>query len=258
MELSSSYNLGLVALSFVIASLAGFTALDLAAKMKTTEGSGRYVWLGVGAVAMGVGIWSMHFIGMLAFNLPIGVSYDPALTGLSMLAAIIAAGIAFFTISGENLGVTRLLLAGLVMGSGVAAMHYGGMAAMRMAATTSYDPLLFGVSILIAVGASVAAMFIAYQLGSQWALSKSGPFLFGMRFVAALIMGVAVCGMHYTGMAAARFAPTGQTVTAGSMDTWLLGLGVAGTTFVVLFIALISTAVSRTFFAQTETFSAGD
>lgn len=245
--LSSSYSWGLVALSYGIAVLASYAALDVAGKLRQSTGQSRAGWLLIGSVSMGVGVWSMHFIGMLALRLPLLVSYDPLITVGSGVAAVLAAAVAFLTISGKKLGVIRLLLAGIVMGSGIVVMHYGGMYAMQMAAHTSYDPLLFGISVGIAVAASIAAMVIAYQLSNNWATKRGSGFLFFMRFVAALIMGVAVCGMHYTGMAAARFSPTGQMVEMASVDTWLLGFAVVVSTFVILFTALMSTAVSRSF-----------
>lgn len=256
--LSTSYNGSLVALSFVIASLASYTAIDVARKVRGAQGRTKFVWLSIGAIAMGVGVWSMHFVGMLALQLPVQVSYNPLITIATSFAAILAAGIAFLTISGKKLGVFRLLFSGVIMGSGVVAMHYGGMYAMQMAAHTSYDPLLFAASVAIAVVASIAAMIIFYGLTSPWAINKGAGFLFIMRTVAALVMGVAVCGMHYTGMAAARFTPTNTMLQITGVDSWLLGFAVTVSTFVILFTALMSSIMSRNFGVSNMAGSAGD
>ena len=192
----------------------------------------------------------MHFVGMLAMKMDMPMSYDLLLTALSVLAAIVASGIAFYTVSGERLGAVRLLVGGTVMGAGVATMHYMGMAAMRMPATISYDTTLFALSIVIAVVASVAAMLLFYYLNLEATENR-----FGQRFVdlakgaAALVMGVAVIGMHYTGMFAARYTPTGDMSTGvqgqGSVDPILLAVMVSSVTFVIVGVALVVTMAGR-------------
>lgn len=143
--------------------LLSYTALDFVGRVFSTVGRARRVWLAGGSLAMGTGIWSMHFTGMLAFLMPVTVRYDAVVTLLSMAIAILASGLALFVVSRESMGVRRLLLAGLVMGIGIASMHYTGMATMRTQATTGYDPLLFATSVLIAVSASVAALWLAFR-----------------------------------------------------------------------------------------------
>ena len=133
------------------------------------------------------------------------------------------------------------------MSSGVVAMHYGGMYAMNMAAHVSYDPLLLSISVVIAVVASIAAMLIFYTITSSRAESRGGGFLFLMRVTASIVMAIAVCGMHYTGMAAARFTPTNEMLQVAGVDSWLLGFAVTITTFVILFTALASSVISNTF-----------
>lgn len=245
--MSVSYAPSLVALSFAIAAVASYGSLDLAAKMRSSSGPLRTLWLVFAAVVLGVGIWSMHFVGMLSMQARMPISYDVVPTALSVLAAIVATGIAFAILGRGRVGVPQLLIGGTLMGGGVAAMHYMGMAAMRMPATISYDPLLFGVSIVIAVGASSAAMWIAYNLGGPRAAARGAGWLFAMRMVAALVMAVAVTGMHYTGMAAATFTAAPGAAAAGAVDTWLLGLLVTTLTFLLVFAAVMAATLTRAF-----------
>ena len=199
--MTGSYNVWLQLLSFVVAVIASYVALDLGSRVSSSSAQVARYWLIGGSVAMGTGIWSMHFIGMLAFQLPIQMGYDVPLTLLSMLIAILASGFALFTINRDQLSRQRLLLSGLVMGIGIASMHYVGMAAMRMSPPIRFDPLLYILSILIAIGASIVALWITFKLRTGKVANLELK-----RFLAAVVMGVAIVGMHYTGMAAANFA----------------------------------------------------
>jgi diguanylate cyclase (GGDEF)-like protein/PAS domain S-box-containing protein len=192
-----------VIVSIGVAVLASYVALDLAARVAATRGtpSARY-WLIGGALSMGTGIWSMHFIGMLAFRLPIPMSYDIPITTLSLLIAVSVSGFALHAVSAGKLGLRRLLVAGLCMGVGITAMHYSGMAAMQMEPPIRYEPPLFVLSVLIAVVASVVALWIAFKLRTETILSA-----FWRKAGSAVAMGAAIAGMHYTGMMAADFAP---------------------------------------------------
>ena len=198
----AQYNQWIVALSYVVAVIASYVALDMATRVTASKGTStaRY-WLIGGSVAMGTGIWSMHFVGMLAFSLPIPVPYSIPITFLSLAFAIGASGIALHTISRGTLSKKRLLTAGLVMGGGVGLMHYTGMAALQIVPRQTYDPTLFVVSIAIAVAASIAAMWICFQLKSDTMATA-----FWKKSGSALVMGVAIWGMHFTGMAAAKFS----------------------------------------------------
>jgi len=149
--LDASYDWRLIVLSYIIAVLASYTALDLAGRVTAARGRARRSWLLGGAFAMGAGIWSMHFTGMLAFSLPIAITYDVPTVLLSLVVAMIASGFALFVASRDVLSLERLLVSGLPMGLGIATMHYSGMAALRMPAMIDYDPPIFGLSILIAV-----------------------------------------------------------------------------------------------------------
>ena len=200
--MTGTYDLWLVALSYVVAAFAAYVALNLASRVSASQGSVAMAWLTGGALSMGTGIWSMHFIGMLAFRLPIPMGYDIGVTLSSMLIAILVSGFALFTINRAALGWARLLLSGIFMGIGIAAMHYTGMAAMQMFPPIQYDAWLWTASIAIAIAASIVALWICFQLRSELV-----AYVMVKRIGAALVMGVAIVGMHYTGMAAAHFSP---------------------------------------------------
>ena len=197
----SLYNHWLVSLSIVVAILVSYTALRLAARIATSERHGARIWLGIGAIAMGVGIWSMHFIGMLAFSLPIPLAYNVPTTLGSLALAIITSGFALRITGGQRLTIPRLAGSAVVMGAGISAMHYMGMTAITVVPGISYDPLLVATSILIAITASFIALWLFYRL-------RDGSSLYQWltRMAAAVVMGLAISGMHYTAMAASRFA----------------------------------------------------
>lgn len=232
-----SYNQSLVVVSLLVAILASYTALDMSARVASAQSRrAARIWLVGGAIAMGLGIWSMHFIGMLAFKLPIPVGYDLFLTTCSLAASIAASMYALWLVSRQRLPVSRLVAGAVLMGLGIAAMHYIGMAAMQMQPGIDYDPLWFTASILIAIGASAAALWIAQRLRHEQ------PRLMPMRMLASLVMGVAIVGMHYTGMAAARF-PAGAfcgAISDGGLDTQLLAGLVIVTTIATLAVALLA------------------
>jgi NO-binding membrane sensor protein with MHYT domain len=230
--LIGSYSPTLVIISLCVAILASYTALDLTGRIATAKGRAVHLWTAGGAFAMGIGVWSMHFIGMLAFNLPIDLGYDLTITFLSLLTAVLSCGFALWLVSQPKLPAWQLAFGALVMGAGISAMHYTGMAAMRMQPGIDYDPTLFGTSLLIAVGASGAALWIAFRL------RQHTPYVGLIRGGAAIIMGIAIVGMHYTGMAAARF-PDGSF--CGAAVSGLNGKGLDNlvliTTLAVLSIA---------------------
>ncbi|MCQ4164277.1 MHYT domain-containing protein [Tahibacter harae] len=198
--MQGTYDLWLVALSYLIASLAGYVALVFATRLRARSND-RRPWLIGGALAMGTGIWSMHFVGMTAFSLPVPISYDLGITFLSWTAAVAVSAIALYIVGYGRLSSVTLTLGAVVMGAGVCLMHYSGMWAMRMIPGISYDPLLFVISAVIAVAASGAALVIIAYLDEVRSWKD-----IGLRVGAALVMGLAVVGMHYTGMAAAIFS----------------------------------------------------
>ncbi|KAF3885963.1 MULTISPECIES: MHYT domain-containing protein [Nostocales] len=249
--LSSTYDQGLVALSIVLAVLSSYTALDLAGRVSAVEKRVRLAWLIGGAITMGIGIWSMHFVAMLAFSLPIPIVYDVGIVVFSITPAIATSAGALFLASRRFMSMKRLLTGGVLMGLGIASMHYIGMAAMRMDASTHYDILLFVLSVAIAIGASIAALYIAFQFRIQ--TSKTGR---SSRIFSAIVMGAAISGMHYTGMAAVSFTPTkvvssvlANRVVQSSL-TWLaIGIGMA--TLVVLSVTLLTSFADRRITSQT-------
>ena len=231
--LVGSYNVWLVMASLLIAMLASYTALDMAGRVAETQGRAAGWWLFGGSVAMGIGIWSMHFLGMLAFRLPVPMGYDPLITLLSLLIAIASSAFALWMVCRRKLSWQRLSLGAVLMGAGVCAMHYTGMAAMRMEPGIRYIPSLFLLSVVIAVTASGAALWIAFHLRKRSSKIKR------LRAGAAVVMGFAIAGMHYTGMAAAQFPKNSVCAMAGAglSTSWMAPL------IVVFALAVLSIAL---------------
>jgi diguanylate cyclase (GGDEF)-like protein len=244
--LIGSYSPTLVIISLFVAILASYTALDMTGRIATAKGRAVHLWTAGGAFAMGIGVWSMHFIGMLAFKLPIDLGYDVTLTSLSLLTAFLSSGFALWLVSQPQLPAWQLAFGALVMGAGISAMHYTGMAAMSIQPGIDYDPTLFSLSLLIAVGASGAALWIAFRL------RKHTPYVRLIRGGAAVIMGIAIVGMHYTAMAAAQF-PDGSF--CGAAVNGLSGKGLDSlvliTTLAVLSIALLTSILDARLEART-------
>ena len=197
--LAASYDELLVAFSVLIAILASYAALDLAGRVTSAQGKARSLWLIGGASAMGFGIWSMHYIGMLAFRLPVPVRYDWPTVLLSLIAAILASAVALFVASRSKMGFLRALVGSLLMGGGIAAMHYTGMAAMRLPAMCRYSPALVALSVILAIAISLVALLLTFYFREE-----TGAWNW-RKMLSALVMGAAIPVMHYTGMAAATF-----------------------------------------------------
>ena len=193
----------LVVLSVTVAVIASYAALDLAARVSVRRGRAAWLWLLLGGAAvMGTGIWSMHFVGMLAFDLGGPVAYDGRINAASWLVAVLASGMALLVARRPALTRSRLAGGGLVMGLGIAAMHYLGMAAMRVSPPVEYDISLVAASIGIAFLSSLAALTLAFRLRRRY--SRGAVFA---KLGSAVVLGLGIAAMHYTGMAAARFAP---------------------------------------------------
>jgi two-component system NtrC family sensor kinase len=237
--ITGSYDYWLVALSFLIALLTSYTALDLAARVTANHGIHRAMWLLGGAFAMGSGIWCMHYTGMLAFRLPIPVYYHVPTVVASLFAAIVASGVALFVVSRTRMTTTHLVAGSVLMGAGIATMHYTGMAAMRLGAMHSYDRNLWILSIFLAVIVSFAGLLIIYHSGGEHSWKhKTG---------AAFSLGLAIPIMHYTGMAAVRFVavPTPPDLSQSADTSTLAYLGILCVTFLVLGFASITSLVDR-------------
>jgi diguanylate cyclase len=234
-----SYSLPLVALSFLIATVASYAALDVAARVITTRGWMSIYWLSAGAVAMGIGIWSMHFVGMLAFRLPIPMAYEPKATIASLFIGIGVAAFALYVVSRNTLKAPRLALAGSVMGLGIAAMHYLGMAALEIAPGIRYKVFAVGVSLAIAITGSCVALWLAFALRSE---TVSSVLL--KRAGSALVMGLAIAGMHYSGMAAAYFAPdTICTNIEGDLNSQWLAVAIGSISLLLLGGMMVNSAI---------------
>jgi len=238
--LAHSYDYRLVAVSVVIAISASYAALDLAGRVTAAQGRARYFWLAGGAMAMGLGIWSMHYIGMLALKLSVPVQYDWRTVLASLLAAILAAMVALYVVSRQRMGLGQAAVGCVVMGAGIATMHYTGMAAMRMAAMCEYDPLLVIASIVLAVVCAFVALWLAFYL-------RDSKGVVWRKLLSALVMGLAIPLMHYTGMAAVRFTPS-DLLPDFSNSVSVTTLGTAGITLVtmiVLALAILSAVLDR-------------
>jgi NO-binding membrane sensor protein with MHYT domain len=223
-----SYGLLNPGLAYLTSCLGCFLGLQCTARARALQGGARVRWLLLAGVSIGTtGIWVMHFIAMLGFSIPgQAITYNVPVTILSMLVAVgvVSVGLLIVGFGGE--GLRPLLLGGMIIGLGVASMHYMGMWAMRMPDTMGYDPRLLAASVLIAIVAGTAALWAALRLGSVW-----------HTLLASLIMGVAVSGMHYTGMAAM------QVTAAPGGGMAAMGAGVSGRAFLLPLILGI-TAVS--------------
>lgn len=233
------YDPRLVILSYLVASFASYIALDFTGRLRDVSNTraSNFLWLMGGAVAMGSGIWSMHFIGMLSFTMEgMTLYYDFFWTGLSLLVAIFASGFALFLLKVKTINFLHLAVGGIILGFAIASMHYTGMEAMKIQMHIRYLPGLFFLSIIIAILASEAALWLA--LKSNQVVSRLRVRL---KIISAAIMGMAICGMHYTGMAAAIFtANPSATTTIGSLDPTILSLSIAGVTFIILGIAFFA------------------
>ena len=217
------YDMRLVILSVAIAILAAYAALDLAGRITAARGSKRLPWLCGGAVALGIGIWTMHYIGMAAFHLPVEIQYDWPTVVVSMLAAIVSSGITLFIVSRKTMGWYAAAAGALLMGSGIAAMHYIGMAAMRLPATCSYSPWVVALSVVLAVVISFVALWLAFHLREESSTGWNGR-----KVGSAVLMGLAIPVMHYVGMAAVHYRAGSMMNTDISHTIGVSALGLSG------------------------------
>src|SRR5271155_5767708 len=247
LPMNGTYDYRLVALSIVIAVMASYAALDLGGRVTSARGQARYLWLSGGATAMGIGIWSMHYVGMLAFHLPVPTEYDWPTVLLSLLAAIFASAVALFVVSREQMGLFRAVIGSIFMGSGIAGMHYIGMSAMRLHAVCHYSRVIVVISVALAMVISLVALWLTFYFRGG---TKSGGW---RKALSAMLMGAAIPVMHYTGMAAARFTPaTGDhgglshALSVSSLGT----VSIIVVAFMVLGLTVLTSLVDRRFSAQ--------
>jgi PAS domain S-box-containing protein len=242
-----SYDYGQVARSVLIAIVASYAALDLTGRVAVAHGRIRLAWLSGGAIAMGIGIWAMHLKGMLAFRLPVLVEYHWPTLLAALLVAILASAVALYVASRQKMSWTDASAGSLVMGSGIAGLHYLFMDSMRFSAVTVYSPLLVTCSILFAILFSLIALLMAFGLREEtrWSVWR--------RVGSATVMGVAVSAMHYTGMAAASFIPAPPPDLSYAVSTLPPGdYGVVIATMVVLVAALVTSSVDRRAHAEVQ------
>ena len=240
--MTGSYDPLFVILSVVIAALASYAALDLAGRVRSAEGSTRLGWLAGGATVMGLGIWSMHFVAMLAFHLPVPIAYELPQILLSVAVAIGASLLALVVVSRVELRWVTLVMGGIIMGGAIAGMHYIGMASMTVSATLTYSSPIVALSIFIAIVASWAALGLAFNFRSD--LSVRGRHL---KSLSAVVMGVAIAGMHYTAMAAVHFTP-GAFINRPSehiLATGGLASAVVVGTLLILALAIVGSVIDR-------------
>jgi PAS domain S-box-containing protein len=247
--LRGSYDYRLVTLSVNIAVLAAYAALDLAGQVATARGRARLLWLSGGAVAMGIGIWAMHYIGMEAFSLPVRVLYDWPTVLISLLAAILASAVALLTVSRSTMGRARMIVGGIFMGSGIAAMHYIGMEAMRLPAMCSYSPWLVALSVVVSIAISCLALHLTFALREHLATASL------RRMISGFLLGLAIPAMHYVGMAAVRFMP--MPAMSGSLThsidvSRFAVVSVALVTLLILGIVFPTSIIDRRFSHQAQ------
>ena len=238
--LVGSYDYGEVARSVLIAIAASYAALDLAGRVTAARGRIRLAWLSGGAVAMGLGIWAMHFKGMLAFHLPVPVEYHWPTVLASLLVAIFASAFGLYVASRQKMGWREALTGSVIMGAGIAGLHYISMAAMRLPAITRYSPLLVTASILLAALFCLIALLMAFDLREEtrWSVPR--------RLGSAIVMGAAVSAMHYTGMAAANFIPAPPPDLSHAVSISPVGnSGIAIVTLIVIVAAIVTSSVDR-------------
>ncbi|MFC0236599.1 EAL domain-containing protein [Fictibacillus phosphorivorans] len=242
---SSTYHIPLVSLSIIIAVIASYAALDLGIQVQKTKSYARYIWMISGAFAMGMGIWAMHFVAMLAFHLLISVTYDVTLVIVSILPAILSSGIALYIISRPVMGKKQVLLGALFMATGIVSMHYTGMEAMKMNAEINYNPVLWTLSAVIAFVASVVALYLLSFVSQNYKTSK----IWIVKLGSAVLMGIAISGMHYTGMSAASYkAHQHHTDLASTpFNSTLLAYAIGIVILILLGMVFISTFIDRRF-----------
>ncbi|MCW9017501.1 MAG: hypothetical protein OQJ89_11085 [Kangiellaceae bacterium] len=220
------YNIGLLALSLCVAVFGSFTALQLAIRIPTADGKSLWFWVLTAGLALGGGgIWSMHFIGMLAMEMPFAMLFDLQLTIASLVIAIIFVAFGLLIAGKDLFGDSSLIIGGVIAGLGVSAMHYVGMYSMIVPADVAYNVGIVTLSVVIGVVASIAALWLAYNLRGNL-----------QRFGSAFIMGIAVCGMHYTGMYAVSMTPNPSLTLAEGIS----GNGLAGVVSAITVVLLLS------------------
>ena len=237
----ASYDYRLVILSVLIAVLASYTSLDLAGRVTASRHWARFAWLTAGAASLGIGIWSMHYVGMMAFSLPIPILYNWPTVLLSLLAGVCASAAGLFVVSRQTMGQPHALAGSVLMGGAIVALHYIAMSAMRLGAMCRYSPFLVALSVLVAIAGSWMALWFAFFFRDE------APGRWMRKIASATLMGTAIASMHYTAMAAASFTPTAmppnlsRAVSISALGTAAIG----GVSVMVLVVTLLTSMVDR-------------
>ncbi len=233
--MAGSYNWLLVFASYCVAVIAAYTAIYFGTRLFDLSGNARKFWLAAGALCLGTGIWSMHFVGMSAYAMPghAHMSFSAWLTLASWIPAVLASALALYVITLPTVAWRSIAASAFIMGTGIFAMHYGGMYAMQMHPAIQYDTALVILSGVIAVVASGAALVICRKV-------RDVPpnYALAVKLAAALVMGAAICGMHYTGMAAASYPSGAVTADTNTLRGDWMGIPTAVAASIFLLLAL--------------------
>lgn len=244
--MTASYNYILVALSVFIGMSAAYAALDLAGRITATSGWVRSAWLTGGAIAVGIGVWSVHFTGMLAFSLPVPVDYYWPTVFLSLLAGIFAAGFSLFVLSRETVGIAQILSIGLVVAAAIITVHNVGMRAMCMSAVFRYDLRIASLAVMLAVLFSVIGLWLGFRYRDE--IGACG----WRKIIGGSLAGVALSSVHYCAMAATTFSPSVPNLEV-SHEVPISTIGaaaVAMATLVVQGLAMLTSFLDRRFASQ--------
>lgn len=246
--LDGSYNLALVLLSLLIAILSSAAALVLVELSRQNPLRWQQqLGLLAGSIGLGIGIWSMHFIGMLAFRLCTPVDYAANITLLSLLPSVLASWVALNLLRKKQIKALQLISGGVLVGAGIGAMHYSGMAAMQMAVQLRYDPGYFALSIVVAIIMATLALWIRFGVRSWQNRLPSWQ----LNLLSGIVMGLAISAMHYTGMLAARFvAPVGFTAVTEVANSQQIALIVTSVSVLVTLLVLLLQAVMKFYHAK--------
>jgi diguanylate cyclase (GGDEF)-like protein len=234
--MNPTYDLLLVARSIAVAIIAAYTALELSGRVGRREGWTSWAWLTGGAALMGGGVWSMHFIGMLAIRPPFEIGFDAAGAAVSMAIAVAASGIALFLVRRHPPTSSGIALGAILIGSGISAMHYTAMGSMRMSPAIEYDAALAAASVFVAIVGAFAALWLALRVRQR---GFGGAIL--AKVGSAVVLGSAIGSMHYLAMASARFPPAGISLaigSAGGMDRDAMALAVGFATLCIVAVTL--------------------
>ena len=234
-----SYDIKLVCLSYLIAAAASFITLSHAQHLREHKPNAKHIWVAMGGLTLGSGIWSMHFIGMMAFDMDMLLTYDLSLTIISICIAIGSACFALWMMAKPDISISHLSISAIAMGGGISLMHYIGMAAMIMPASTHYNMGIVALSLAIAISASFAALWIAVHQ-DKYRFKDS----LLIKIAGALVLGFAITAMHYTGMAAVTFQPTGpgSIELEKVVDNKLLILWISMITILILILGALTSS----------------